>query len=152
MRLGSLGQRHTRMDLDLHCTACNDIEKVLAHGKNVFAARQVRGQRLPCGEEGTFFGKEHEVERRDRPRRQTEANKISQRSQAIERRRESRLAHPVVDDVAVPPLVISLTRAAKVLLAVVDDVVAAVPARELGLLGRADLADDGRAEVLGPLR
>jgi hypothetical protein len=75
-----------------------------------------------------------------------------QRSQAIERRRESRLAHPVVDDVAALTLSDLLNARGKVLLAVVDDVVTAVPVRELDLLGRADRADDGRAKVLGPLR
>jgi hypothetical protein len=45
-----------------------------------------------------------------------------------------------------------LDASGKVLLAVVDDIVATVPMRELDLLRRADRANDGRAKVLGPLR
>ena len=81
----------TPMDLDLHCSACNDIEKVLAHGS-------------------------------------------------------------IVDDVAALALGNLFDARRKVLLAVVDHIVATVPVRELDLLGRADRADDSRAKVLGPLR
>jgi hypothetical protein len=152
VRLGHLGERHAGMDRDLHRAARNDVEEVVAHGENVLAPGEMREQQLPRGEERAILLQEHDVERLDRSRRRAEADEIAEAPQAIERGREGRFADAVVDDVAALAVRDLPHARGKVLLAVLDDVVAAVLARELGLLGRADRADDGRAEVLRPLR
>ncbi len=100
MRFGRLGKGHTRMDLNLHSATRDDVEKVLAHGKNIFALRQVHRQHRPCSKKRAFFGQEHNVERRDLSRRRTEADEIAERPKAVERTRESGISHAVVNDVA----------------------------------------------------
>jgi hypothetical protein len=152
LRFGRLGYGHTRMDLDLHRAARNDFKKIVAHGENIFALRQVHRQHWPCSEERAFSGQEHDVEWRDRSRRRAEADEIAERPQAIERARESGISHPVVNDVATFAFGDLLHARGKVVLAVVDHVVAAVLACKLCLLGRPNRTDNGRAEVLCPLR
>src|SRR5258708_33320937 len=93
------------MDLDLHRAARNDFKKIVAHGENIFALRQVHRQHWPCSEERAFFGQEHNVEWRDRAPRRAEADEKAEKPQAIERTPESGIFHPLVNDVAAFALV-----------------------------------------------
>src|SRR5258708_15742409 len=121
-------------------------------GENIFALRQLHRQHWPWSDERAFFGKEHNVEWRDGSRRRAEADEIAERPQAIERTRESGISHPVVNDVTAFAFGDLLHARGKVVLAIVDHVVAAVLVCKLCLLRRPNRTDNGRAEVLCPLR
>src|SRR5262249_11791968 len=84
-------------------------------------------------------------------RRAAEADEVAHRPQAIERSRKRRLADAVIDDVAKLATGDLLHLRDKILVAIKDSVVAAVFLRKLGLFFRTDGADDGRAEMIGPL-
>src|SRR5260221_14291225 len=88
------------MDLDLHRAARNDFKKIVAHGENIFALRQLHRQHWPCSEERAFFGQEHNVEWRGWSRRRAEADEKAERPQAIERNRGKGISHPLVNHAA----------------------------------------------------
>src|SRR5260370_26851193 len=92
------------MDLDLHRAARNDFKKIVAHGENIFALRQVHRQHWPCSEERAFFGQEHNVEWRDRSPPPAQADEIAEKPPATERTRESGISHPRVKAPATLPL------------------------------------------------
>src|SRR6185437_5253104 len=80
-----------------------------------------------------------------------EAGEHAERSQAIERGREGRLADAVVGDGALGPLGDFGDTGWEVLRRIVDDVVGAAALGDLRFGRRADGSDDGGAEMLAPL-
>ena len=78
--------------------------------------------------------KDIDVEGLDLSRRTTEAHKHAERLDAVERRGEGRLAHPVIDHLAKFAAGDLLHLRDKILLAIKDRVMSAVLPRQLGLL------------------
>ena len=74
-----------------------------------------------------------------------------QRAQAVERAHEGVLADAVIDDRHALAAGDLPDPGDEILALVVDDVIVAMRPGELGLLGRADGADHGRAQMLRPL-
>src|SRR4029079_3849306 len=92
-----------------------------------------------------------DVERIDLTGRAAKADEVAHGPQAIERSWKRRLADAVINNIAELAAGDLFHLRYKILVAIKDGVVATVLLCEFGLLFGADSADDGRAEMIGPL-
>src|SRR5262249_15034015 len=108
-------------------------------------------ERRPRREQRALCAEDVDVEGFDLSRRRPEADEIAERLQAIERSGKRRLADAVIDDLAGLAAGDLLDALGEVLVAIEDDVIAAVLLGKVDLVGRPHGADHGGAKMLGPL-
>ena len=129
---------------------CTTANRSLAQSQQILARRGVVDQRRPRHEQRALLLQQQRIERRHRARRIAEGRRTCRADAGNRASRESVLADAVIDHVAQLAAGDLLHPRDEILVAIKDDVVAAIRLGELGLFLRADGADDGGAERAWP--